>query len=292
MAKQTSWRSRQAPERGDVPAELLASWAFGAGSGVWSALSGKRSHTMRIEGSADWDLHSIPKPRSALKHMASWRPLCNCVSLFKQYDRLLWAAAQRACRLPITQHFGFTTGSEGIRGILRQAHEWGHKVYIASLDADKAFGQLEAYAVQQALLEHDAPACAIAAVLKELVAQRAWPSLAGVSCDTAFAIADDPIQLQSRCRAVVHSGAVSGIPFSGDPVEILSSADVNGNITNSDGRRFAPMPKLKIFGVAVDGHGGTAAAISAREQAAAGVCVCGSNTGSGSASFGHPWCHI
>lgn len=46
----------------------------------------------------------------------------------------------------------------------------------------QAFDQLDPYAVEQALLEHDAPACAIEVVLLQLVEQRVWPSVVGVIC--------------------------------------------------------------------------------------------------------------
>lgn len=71
-----------------------------------------------------------------------------------------------------------------LTSIRRKGHESGHKVFIATLDVDKVFEQLQAYAVERALLDHEALAWAIAAVLRWLVDQIAWPTLDRVSCET------------------------------------------------------------------------------------------------------------
>lgn len=60
--------------------------------------------------------------------------------------------------------FGFTHGRqpmdaiEALRTTARKAKEWGHHLFIASLEVDKAFDQLEAYSVERAVLEHR-PCC-------------------------------------------------------------------------------------------------------------------------------------
>lgn len=59
----------------------------------------------------------------------------------------------------------------------------GGSIHVASLDVEKAFGQIDAWAVKKAMQDHGAPAWAIAAVLRELVDQHALPTVAGVSCD-------------------------------------------------------------------------------------------------------------
>lgn len=48
--------------------------------------------------------------------------------------------------------------------------------------------------MERALSEHDAPADAIAAVLRDLVDQRAWPFLVWVSCHTIGMLDKDAIQ--------------------------------------------------------------------------------------------------
>lgn len=115
-----------------------------------------------------------------------------------QCDRLLWNTVQQSCRL-VAQQFGFPARhqsmniSEALRGIL-QDYEWGHIVFIASLDLDTAFGQLEGFAVETNLLEHDAPARAIAQVMREVLGQRAGPTLTGVSCDNRVVLGKSPRQ--------------------------------------------------------------------------------------------------
>lgn len=85
--------------------------------------------------------------------------------------------------------FGYTAGRqpmgaiETIRTIFWEGLDMGHIIDTASLDVDKAFDQFEAQAVEKAVLAHYALACAIAAVLRALVGQRAWPTVVGVSCD-------------------------------------------------------------------------------------------------------------
>lgn len=63
---------------------------------------------------------------------------------------------------------------------------WG-LLYIASLDLEKAFGQLEASAVERSLLAHGAPKWAMAAVLRQLVGQQAWATVAGAVCEGPLA---------------------------------------------------------------------------------------------------------
>lgn len=102
-------------------------------------------------------------------------PLGVCSVLFKLYDRLMWIAAERATDPIIGQQFGFAPGAhamdmtESLRRLLRTARGCGSPLCIASL------GMALEGTQRSALGEHAAFAWAIAAVLRELVGQRAWP---------------------------------------------------------------------------------------------------------------------
>lgn len=65
----------------------------------------------------------------------------------------------------------------------------------------------------------------------------------------AYVIADDHIDSQSRCRAVVSSAAEYGPPFREDSVEVLCTAGGTDSITVSDGKGFALKPKLTVRGL-------------------------------------------
>lgn len=67
---------------------------------------------------------------------------------------------------------------------------------------------------------------------------------------------------------MVRTAAECGTPFSEDSFEILTSEGGDGIITFSDGRRFAPKPKLEVLGITVESKGRTLPAVSHREQAA------------------------
>lgn len=54
-----------------------------------------------------------------------------------------------------------------------------HRIFISSLDVDKAFDQREAHSMERVLLEHRAHAYAIAVVLREMVDPKVWPTVAG-----------------------------------------------------------------------------------------------------------------
>lgn len=55
------------------------------------------------------------------------------------------------------RQFGFTPGKqpmddiEAMQRALRKNYEWGHSILIASFGVDKAFDQLEEYAMEKAL---------------------------------------------------------------------------------------------------------------------------------------------
>lgn len=59
-----------------------------------------------------------------------------------------------------------------------------YSVFVASRGIALACDQSEAYSVERFLLEHDAPAWAIAAVLREMADKKGWAIVEGVSCDT------------------------------------------------------------------------------------------------------------
>lgn len=68
--------------------------------------------------------------------------------------------------------FGFTSDRQPVGAleanctVVRNASEWGRRFFIASLDIAKAFDQLKAHSVERGVLEHQAPAWAVAAVLR------------------------------------------------------------------------------------------------------------------------------
>lgn len=69
--------------------------------------------------------------------------------------------------------------TEAICALLRKGFACGHGIYIASLAVEKAFNQLEAWVVEEAVQDHDAPAWAISAVPRKLLEQLAWPASQG-----------------------------------------------------------------------------------------------------------------
>lgn len=77
---------------------------------------------------------------------------------------------------------------------MRKANEWSRHVFIASLDIANAFDQLEAYSLERVVQEHQAPAWAIAAVLREMVDQKAWPTVPGVGCDQPVVLGTGTMQ--------------------------------------------------------------------------------------------------
>lgn len=100
-------------------------------------------------GPSDWRLQAIPKPRKDLDELLHWPPLCQCCALFNLYGRLLWTAVPHAMSPLLPVHFGFAKGAQAmdaiefLRTLVRKAHEWDHPPFIASLDVDKAFDQIE-----------------------------------------------------------------------------------------------------------------------------------------------------
>lgn len=62
--------------------------------------------------------------------------------------------------------------AEGIRWSLGKATEWGRPLLMACLDVSKAFDAIHNWVVEAALLDNDAPAWLVAAVLREMVGQK------------------------------------------------------------------------------------------------------------------------
>lgn len=147
---------------------LCRGWLTPPFSPLWrSGLGGVATHTGRIAGLSSWTWHAVPKPRRLLGLLLFWRPLCLCGARFKLYDRRLWTAVPRSMQQQLAPHlFAFRLGRRGmhtcemVRCAKRKANECGFPLYVASLDAETASGQVEAYMVEGAMLAHDAPAWA------------------------------------------------------------------------------------------------------------------------------------
>lgn len=199
---------RRAPGWDGVPAEMFASWGPVAGSEVyalWCArISGTLGHKDSISGWGHWKHQGIPKSRKSSEILTVWR-LAPALSV-QQSRSMTICAIGRSMTEPIPHQFGFVKGrkpmevTETLGVVFRKAHEWHCPLYIASLEVEKAFVQLEA-SVERSLLAHDAPEWAIAAFLRELVGQQGWATMAGVTCKEPLVIGSGARQ----CAPGTHS---------------------------------------------------------------------------------------
>lgn len=125
-------------------------------------LAGRDSHRDWIMGCSDGGLQGVH----------GWRPLCLCATPVDALrsvglgGRLPSSASPKARSL-------WTTDT--ILAIVRKAHKSGSPVFVASPGVCKASDQVEAKAVERAIVDHAALAWAIAAAPCELVDYEAWP---------------------------------------------------------------------------------------------------------------------
>lgn len=109
----------------------------------------------------------------------------------------LWAARIRIMQQSSSSsvsRLGSKAASSPISfAILRKAHACGQPLFLVSVDVDMAFDQVNPKVVARAMLYHKTQAWGIAAVLRELVAQEAWPILGEVETEK-------PVELGTRAE--------------------------------------------------------------------------------------------
>lgn len=159
--------------------EMLASWPFVEGSGCTGSCaraSPGPSATQTTSPAGPIETPGHPEAVNVPGTLTVWRPLC----------RARWAAVGRCTAEPVLQQFGLVKRhqpmevSGAFRAVFWKTKKTSRTVLSTSpVDIEKAFDQLDAWAVERSLVAYGAPEWAIAAVLHEFACQQARSAVAG-----------------------------------------------------------------------------------------------------------------
>ena len=131
---------------------------------------------------AEFDICLVPKKGDITK-LCNWRPISLVPTLYKVYEMCMWKVLDKELRPLPRQLVGFRPGLQCLDIVsflvesLRNADEWGEKLFVVSMDVASAFDSVSAQVLGDVLLERGATVTTVAAAVRENLDLSARPCM-------------------------------------------------------------------------------------------------------------------